>query len=243
MGCGVDLAQTPAARPLVASECAAGNASAKAPALVVLDWTGGRSPIYPDRDFAAIDLTSFAVSEGGTLADDAEMFHELVRLEVGKVFCDWNQVNVVLRNGEDDQEGLLADTIVHMTHEVRPDGNMDIGQGEYDPCDRQNDNAAIIFGKRIAQLGSVYSFDEWVNVFANVCAHEVAHTLGYGHIRREDRPESERSLFIELMLDRHTMTEMRRPQRFIADQTNCPDELPADTAALQGASILACGCH
>ncbi|MHC4697499.1 MAG: hypothetical protein ACYTFA_12225 [Planctomycetota bacterium] len=223
-GCGMTMRSTSADRILFVSDCGDEiGAPSRSVDAVLLDWTGGTSPIYASQPFEGLDLAVFETAEGGTLADDAERFKELVRTQVARIYCDWPEATVIAVNGEDHQS---ADTIVHLTQEVRPNGT-DIGEGEYDPCNRQNDNAAIVFGERLWQLGDAYTFDEWVTVFANVCAHEIGHTLGYGHISREERTDLGHTLFVELMLDRHTMAEMRRPQRFIADQTNCPDELAA----------------
>ena len=215
---------TAADRILFVSDCADDiGVPPRSVDVVLLDWTGGTSPIYAGHAFEGLDLTAFKTAEGGTLADDPESFKELVRARIVQIYCDWPEVAVVTVNGEDSQP---ADTIVHLTQAVQPEG-MDIGEGEYDPCNRQNDNAAIIFGERLWELADAYTFDEWVTVFANVCAHEIGHTLGYGHIVREERTDLERSAYVELMLDRHTMAEMRRAQRFVVEQTNCPDESAA----------------
>ncbi len=185
-----------------------------------------------------VDLSAFETSDGRTLGDDAGNFKELVRQEIMRIYCDRGEVSVIVRNGEDD-EGP-ADTTVHLTQETPPNGGTDIGEGEYDPCNLERDNAAIVFGQRLLQLADNYSRDEWLHVFANVCAHEIGHTLGYGHLERTAQPEEGRPLFVELMLDRHTMAEMRRQQRLILDQTYCPSDPVASRRRVEGA-VTTCG--
>lgn len=235
-GCGSVLTDVAAARVLFLDECSGTTPQQYVQAdIVVLDWTGGVSPIYPDRHFSAIDLSTFPTADGGTLADDADAFEELVRRQITRTFCDWPDMHIVVRTGEDDD--LSADTIVHLTQDVQPNQGGDIGEAEYDPCNVQHDNSAIIFGERVRRLGGKYTFDEWILVFANVCAHEVAHTLGYGHIPRGRSSDTARSLFVELMWDRHTMAEMRREQRFTVDQTNCPKDVPTGRSWLNAAIV------
>lgn len=238
-GCGITAADPAGAAKPLPTEC--DNPAGQKPeqgGLVVLDWTGGTSPIYPNEQFKGVDLGGFLAADGGTLVDDEGLFQELVRQEVSRIYCDSPEVSLRVLNGEDEVEGIRADTVVLLTQEVRPDGSLDIGQAEYDPCNRQNDNTAIIFGKRIQQLGGAYTREEWVRVFANVIAHEIGHTLGYAHVTRNQTSNTERSLYVELMLDRHTMTEMRQEQRFLGDQTNCPDHLPDNQDSLQGNTII-----
>jgi len=193
------------------------------PDVVVLDWNGGTSAIYPHDPFDGIDLALFETPDGATLAADAESFKEQVRLEVARIFCEWPELDVLVYNSEDAP--APADTLVYITRALQPGGGADIGEAEYDPCNRQNDNVAVIFGERIRRLGAGYTFEEWVHVFANVCAHEIGHTLGYGHISREEMADADETSAIELMLSHHTMAEMRTAQRFVADQTYCPDDL------------------
>jgi hypothetical protein len=99
-----------------------------------------------------------------------------------------------------------------------------VGEGEFDVCNRQHDNAAVVFGEQIRRLAGILAFDEWIRVVGNVVAHEIGHTLGFGHVLRDEYEPAERALYVELMLDGHTMGELRRPHRFIVEQTNCDSD-------------------
>ncbi len=191
---------------------------------VLIDWTGGVNQIYADDYFEGVDLSAFETDDGGTLADDADAFMEAVRAQTLRIYEDLPELPVDVTNGEDEDADYDV-TIVHITQGLPPRGGANIGEGEYDPCNRQRDNAALLFGGRMVTLGNGYTFDEWVNVFANTVAHEVGHTLGFGHVLRSEHPDTGRTLYIELMLDAHTMAELRREQRFVYELTNCPDEI------------------
>jgi hypothetical protein len=191
--------------------------------LVVLDWSGGTSPLYPNNRFDALELSDFPTTDGGTLADGADEFKEQVRLEITRILCDSPGPKVQVRHAKDTSE--LVRTTIHYTQALPPDANAVIGEGEYDPCNQQHDNAAVIFGAEILGQGGTGTFDEWVHIFANVTAHEIGHTLGFGHIDREQFSSTDRSLYVELMLNGHTMDELRRTQRFVVEQTNCPSDL------------------
>lgn len=226
--------------PHVASEC--DDDAFVAPEdvnAVVLDWTGGTSPIYPDDILEGLDLSLFETDDGGSLADDAEAFKEDVRRQITRIYCDLPMLAVRIVNGEDDEFDSDV-TVVHLTQELPPEGGTNIGEGEYDPCNRQRDNAAILFGERLYALGNGYTYDEWVNVFANTCAHEIGHTLGFGHVLRADHPDTGRSIYIELMLDGHTMAELRREARFVFELTNCPDDFMQTGKRLDDPAIT-CG--
>lgn len=235
-GCGTVGGAGAFTRGLLVAECEGlAGLSESDVDIVVLDWDGGTSPIYPDETFVGVDLSLFETADGGTLADQGEAFKELVRQRIAEIYCDSPADKIIVYNGDDVDP---FDTVVHITHETRPNGSTDIGEGEYDPCNRQTDNAALIFGERLNQLSGAYTFDEWVNVFANVCAHEIGHTLGFGHVVRSELDSSERALFVELMLDRHTMSEMRQPHKFIVEQDNCPAD--ANRSRRLAGEILPC---
>ena len=207
------------------------------PDVFVLDWTGGSSMLYADVELAPVDFDAFATSDGGTLGDDSDALMEAVRERVAKILDDVATYGVTVVNGESDE--VDAVTIVHIAQEISADAPKEIGRAEYDPCDRQQDNAAVIFAERIAQLGGIYTVEEWISVFANVIAHEIAHTLGFGHIERSTDDLSERSLYVELMLDGHTMDEMRGAQGFVHAQTNCSDA-PDATGDTSYITLAAC---
>lgn len=187
--------------------------------LVVLRWSGGVSSLYPTQDLEPLDLASFKTDDGFTLADFEEVFKEEVRWRVETILNDSPllDVNVII----DEKGSPAAETIVHLAQEVSPVGDKEIGRGDFDPCNLRRGDEAVIFGEQILALGGEYSFDEWVNVFANVSAHETAHTLGFGHTPRPEHPVAERPLFIELMFGGHTMAEMRLEQRIMAEPSAC----------------------
>jgi hypothetical protein len=233
-GCGNALGDDLASKALFVSECVGGTPATD---LVILDWSGGTSNIYPEDEFPGLDLSAFETVEGGTLADEADAFVEAVRREVVHVLCDLPSVRLAVRN-EDDR--IRADvTTVYLVQIPSQAGGDQIGEGEYDPCNVQHDNSALIFGDELLKLPGPYSFDDWVLIFANVTAHEIAHTLGFNHVPRSEQPESEHVLYVELMLAGHTADEMIRPQRFLSDETNCPN----DTARSRrlDAGSLTCG--
>jgi hypothetical protein len=191
--------------------------------LVVLDWTGGFNRIYPNTRLLGVDLSLFSTKDGDVLDTRAEDFKEDVRSQVQKIYCERGDFSLRVINSEDDIASEVV-TVVHITQELPPRGGTDVGEGEYDPCNQEHDNAAILFGERLLTLSDEYTYDEWVNVFANICAHEIGHTLGFGHVSRDEYDTSERALYIELMLGGHTMAELRRQHRFLVDLPNCPVE-------------------
>jgi hypothetical protein len=219
--CGNVFDEGLAPRPLFVTECGEeGDAAYVSSDLVLLEWGGGTTPLYPSQEFEALDLSRFRTAEGGTLADDAELFKESVRLQVTRIYCDASAPPIVVRQA-DAGEGISGTTIYY-TQVPSPLGQYQVGEGEYDPCNKQHDNVAVIFGEQIRRIGGVLSFDEWVLVFANITAHEIGHTLGYAHIARSELAVTGRSVFVELMLDGHTLGELRSEQRFTAGQVNCP---------------------
>ncbi len=220
-GCGGSGLDALASRSLLALDCEGSEArSAFATDLVLLDWDGGTSRLYPDTILDPLDLEAFETADGSTLADRADEFRERIRRQITQIFCDFPDADVRI-----EQAGKwrnLDATVVHLAQIVPPNGGAQIGEGEYDPCNKYHDDAAIIFGEQIRRLGGPRSFDEWAFMFANVTAHEIGHMLGFGHISRDQQSQAQRSLYVELMLDGHTIDELQREQRFVVAQTNCP---------------------
>lgn len=217
-GCGNNLGNTDS-KPLFVSDCAG---AATATDLVILNWSGGTSKIYPDDEFPGLDFASFDTADGGTLADAPEDFKDAVRREVVHILCELPAISVAVQN---EKERLDADaTTIYVVHAPSQAGGGQIGEGEFDPCNLQHDNSALVFGDELRDLPGPYSFDDWVLIFANVAAHEIGHTLGFNHVPRSEPSESEHAIYVELMLAGHTVDEMTRPQRFLSDETNCPDD-------------------
>jgi len=234
-GCGNTIGDTLANKALFVSEC---DGESLATDLVILDWSGGASKLYPRDDFPGLDFALFATTDGGTLTDDADAFQDAVRGEVVHIFCGIPSVSIAVQN---EKGRIGADvTRVYLVQAPSQAGGGQIGEGEYDPCNLQHDNSALVFGEELLKLPGPYSFDEWVTIFANVTAHEIGHTLGFPHVARSDVPDSQHALFVELMLAGHTVDEMLRPQRFLADENSCPDDAARSRRRIDPPSIT-CG--
>lgn len=218
-GCGNAPGGT--ADPLFVADCG-GAIDETTPNLVSLEWEGGTTPIYPGETFDAIDLDAFPTAGGGTLADRADEFQSAVTSEVKAIYCAFEDQSVAIaKRGEILPESA---TVILITQSLSPVGGGQIGEAEYDPCNQIMSNTGLIYGEQIRRLRTEFTFEEWTAIFANTIAHEIGHTLGYGHISRLEQPDPERSLFVELMLDRHTIDELKRPHRFVVKQSDCPGE-------------------
>jgi len=226
-GCGAVPNSTTNSFSEVPADVCPGAAADKTTAAdaILLEWSGGTSRIYPGDLLAGLDLGAFVVTDGATLADEANDFKAAVRDEVSRILCDMPTDGIYLTNSKSGLPGKV--TTIYFSQIRSPLGGAQIGQGEYDPCNLDHDNNAIIFGDEILALGDARPFDEWVLVFANVAAHEIGHTLGYGHVPRVIYPASQQPAYVELMMATHTVEEMIQDQRLISDMTNCPDDAGA----------------
>jgi len=222
-GCGVTPAYTTGLTLLVSNCDNGGRTTLDA---VVLDWDGGTSSLVPGTPFDGVDLTEYPTTGGGTLADVGDDFKEAVRSQVARILCELPIAPPRITNGKAIPEGQISVVQIAALHSPLAG---QIGKGEYDPCDEVHDNSAIVFGTELKMLGRSFSYDEWVNIFANVTAHEIAHGLGYAHAPRVDDSTASpgRSLYVELMYATHTVDEMIREQRLLADMSNC------DTTSIQ----------
>ena len=238
-GCGGVPNNTTNLLSEIAADHCPGAASDKTTAAdaVLLQWSGGTTRIYPGDELAGLDLAAYRVTDGVTLAEEADDFKAAVRNEVSRILCDMSTDGIFLTNTKSGLPGRVS--TVYFSQMSSPMGGAQIGQGEYDPCNVDHDNDAIIFGDEILALGDARPFEEWVRVFANVTAHEIGHMLGYGHVPRVIYPASQRPVFVELMMATHTVDEMTQAQRLISDTTNCPDD-PDATASRDGITTLHC---
>ena len=193
--------------------------------VVLVDWSGGTSKLYGDANLAAIDLSRFEIPGGGNLADHDRQFKDAVVAETAAILCGMPGAAVHIT---DTKPALITEyTTVHIAQVYAPQTAGHIGEASFDPCNHDHADAAVIFAEELSRLGGPFAFDEWVLMFANVTAHEIGHTLGFGHVGRQQYDAGSRPLFVELMLATHTVPEMISPQRYLADESNCPAD--ADT--------------
>lgn len=187
---------------------------------VVIEWSGGTSDLSEEMFMVGLDFASFELTDGGTLAEVSDEFMAAVRDQVTEILCSFPAAAVYVENGE--ATGTSGFTEVLVTQQQSPNAPGQIGKGDYDPCNLTHSNEAIIYGGELLDLGPSHPFEDWVTIFANVIAHEIGHTLGYAHVDRTTTEHGDRRLQVELMLAVHTAQEMIRPQRYLANDSNCP---------------------
>lgn len=202
------------------SGCGQDVASAGLPLrTVTLDWTGGSSELMGNALLPGVDLSLFELSDGTTLEDRASEFKEQVQSRVTAVLCEAGETNVRIVTGEASSGGHA--TRLLFTQSLAPERG-GVGTAHYDPCDRYAGEEAIVFAAELLALARErYEIEEWVQVFANVAAHEIAHTLGYSHVDRHPSSDVGRPRVVELMLPVHTLDELRREQRILEPRGAC----------------------
>jgi len=219
-GCGNSFTGPSALRPLFVAECGV-DTDRVATEFVLLEWNSTTNELYPDDEFEPLDLSLFETPDGGTLAEKADTFKEQVRRQVTRIYCDYEGPGILVEHATGEE--AYETNVVYMTQAMSPLGGAQVGEGEYDRCNRQHDNVAALFGGQILELSDPRPFDEWVLIFANVAAHEIGHTLGFGHVQRDYWSDARRSIYVELMLDGHTMHELASEQRFVVAQDSCTE--------------------
>lgn len=238
-GNGIGLDSDGDLTPLVYADCPnTGGLPVIATDSVYLDWTGGSTTLVTGGVANGLDFSVFEVTDGGTLADDPIGFKQRVLEQVRRIFCDFPDVAIQI-DENDDADPSGGYTIVYVGQEA-PRLAGQVGEADYDVCNVERDNQAIIYGEQMRRLGTSFTEEKWVMMFANTIAHEIGHTLGYGHVLREEVPEASRSVYVELMLDRHTLTELSREQRFLYNESNCPTPAAAKALAAESAEPLDC---
>lgn len=223
-GCGVELAPSPAGWAGSGSQFDEADLTKTVSLVkrVVLDWTGGYTALTSEW-LGETDLSLFRLPTGETLADYADAFQESVRDRVEQVLHALEPAAFEVLTGE--SEAYVGDTVVHLTSESIGDGTLRVGQTKLDRCDLTDDDAIVVWAGTMVVMGDVHEFDEWVNAFANITAHEVGHTVGFFHPDTvlTDLTDFERRT--EIMLAVHTLSALLGRQEFIIPQETCPQSI------------------
>ena len=198
---------------------------AEASTLIVLDWDEAESPLDPDARLSGLHPADLPIHDVELSSEEAaDAFKEAVRMRIESILCDLDPVDMRVIHGR--AADFPDATRVHMTIDLPPSGGDQAGQADYDACNRRNDDVAIVWGGRIAEVASGgWLRDEWVNMLANVATHEIGHTLGFAHPDELglmiDADDADRAI----MLSSHTISSLAGRQAFLIAQTTCPESM------------------
>ena len=231
-GCGA--VATPGALPggsasaplssVVASDavCSRAPAPEAADTLIVLDWTGGSNRHAPGRVLAGFELSALAISDAADRASiNADAFRADVLARVRTMLCALDPMTVAVVDGEaEDHPGA---TVVHITGDEPAEGGKQIGQSDFDPCNRFSDDGAIIWAGAMARRIPEATYDQWVMALANATTHEIGHTLGFFHPTEADLARTlPGNPSAEVMRKTTSISELLSPQAFLIEQDTCP---------------------
>jgi len=189
--------------------------------VIVLDWTGGvsrhsMSEVLAGFDFDALNVTDFDAAAGM----DAAAMREVVLAKVQSMLCALDPMDVAVIDGEGEDHPDA--TLVHVTGDGPAGGGKQIGQSDYDPCNRFGDDAAIIWAGAMASRIEGATFEQWSTALANAITHEIGHTLGFFHPTEADLArEIPGNPNAEVMRKSTSITELLSEQAFLIEQDTC----------------------
>ncbi len=185
----------------------------------ILDFTGGTSPLWMlgKYTFPGIDFSKFITKPNGTLADVPD-FPIMVRdqIEVILLAADLGiNIEIIVR------EQMSYRNNVHYTmvsNLADTDDKTTLASAHYDICNTKHYNNSLLYCKSFSDKGP-FTIEEWINYFANLTAHEMAHNLGFGHVDEADVPDS---IYGELMTPTLSDIDGIKEQRILVEQDICP---------------------
>ncbi len=222
-GCGAVNGITAVAgeRAVAGDPCDRAPSPDEAGTLVVLDWDGGESYMPGAGDLAAFDVDHLGITDVFSDHDSlSAAYREAVLARVQAMLCRLDPLDVAVIEG--DSEDYPQATIVHITADAPAGGGMHIGQSDYDMCNDDPDDSAIVWVGVLVRHVSNATFTEWVNIVANTTTHEIGHTLGFTHPTEESVGRMLPIPEEEVMRANVTVAQLKTEQNFIIEQDTCP---------------------
>jgi hypothetical protein len=231
IGCGVEpsggspaagLGADPTGKSVLSCS-AAPPTLAEASTLIVLDWDGGTSPLDSQSTFSPLEPSDLPILEPVAPGEPSDEFKEAVRLRIEMILCGLDPVDMrVILGKAADYPGA---TRVYLTGDLPPNGGIQIGQADYDPCNAHPDDVVVVWGGRLMEaVGDELPRESWVNILANTCTHEIGHTLGFFHADDLGLAIDPSYKDREIMLSSHSVAALTLEQEFLVPQSTCPGD-------------------